>query len=136
MAAAELHCPWPECDFKTPHLEGTVGIQLLQMHQQAVHSRAALAPDRHPRAKLPHLEVTEDGAVTETSLGIFRQQLASYRRSLGSSAPSDALPDTVLQALPPAAYSLMYARYGETLSSQTEQEVLHNMEALMVRPEN
>ena len=77
-----------------------------------------------------------NGTVTEAALGVFRRQLTSYKRSLGASAPSDALPDTILQSLPPIAYNLLFARYGETLTTQTEADLLTNIEALMVRPEN
>ena len=135
MPTTELQCPWPDCVYKTPAHEGPVRIQLPQMHQAAVHRPASLS-ERQPRAKLPHLEVSEDGTVTEAALGVFRQQLTSYKRSLGTSAPCDALPDTILQSLPPIAYNLLFARYGEAPTTQTEADLLKNIEALMVRPEN
>lgn len=71
MSNACLQCPWPSCRYKTPGLEGTVAIQLLQMHQGAVHTVAGSpAQDRKPQTKLPHLDVSADGNVTEAAMGI------------------------------------------------------------------
>ena len=101
-SAIQLQCPWPNCGFQTPALDGSVGIQLLQMHQTASHPpTAAAAPEK---AKLPTLEVSPDGVVTDTALGVFRQQLTTYKRRAGISGDD---PDTVLQALPSPAYSLL-----------------------------
>ena len=71
MAATELQCPWPNCEYTTPALAGPVGIQLLQMHQGAVHRPSAALSEQQPRAKLPQLEISENGTVTEAALGIF-----------------------------------------------------------------
>ena len=103
------------------------------MHRTAVHSPPNLPAERQPRVKLPHLEMSADGLVSEAAMGIFRQQLTSYKRSLGIQADN---PDSILQALPQTAYSLLYERYGDALTAQAESELLTNIEALMVRPEN
>ena len=110
-----LECPWPSCPFRTPELEGSVAIQLLQMHQTAQHpAPAAAAPPE--KAKLPTLDVSADGVVTATALGVFRQQITTYKRRAGITGDD---PDTILQALPAPAYSLMYARFGATSSSSS-----------------
>ena len=135
MPGTRLQCPWPACSFKTPCLDGAVGIQLLQLHHQSVHTTASSPPVQHrpPKAKLPHLEVSEDGTVTETAMGIFKQQLASYTRLSGATTDD---PDIVLQSLPPVAYSLMFARHGSGLTTQTAEQLIIHIEALLVRPEN
>ena len=102
------------------------------MHRTAVHSPPNLPAERQPRVKLPHLEMSADGLVSEAAMGIFRQQLTSYKRSLGIQA--DNL-DSILQALPQKACSLLYERYGDALTAQAESELLTNIEALIVRPE-
>ena len=77
--------------------------------------------------------MSADGLVSEAAMGIFRQQLTSYKRSLGIQADN---PDSILQSLPQTAYSLLYERYGDALTAQAESELLTNIEAPIVRPEN
>ena len=91
------------------------------------------AQERKPQTKLPHLEVSADGTVTEAALGIFKQQLTSYKQHSGITSDD---PDTVLQSLPPAAYSLLFARLGDDLIAQTEERLIASIQASMVRPEN
>ena len=127
----QLQCPWADCQYQTPALDGAVAIQLLQMHHTASHPVTAPAPPE--KAKLPTLEVSADGAVTATALGMFKQQITTYKRRAG--IPGDD-PDTILQALPPPAYSLLYARFGATLTTLNESQLLTHISELMVRPEN
>ena len=108
--------------------------ELLQMHQGAVHTVATPpAQDRKPQTKLPHLEVSADGTVTEAVLRVFKQQLASFKRLFGIKSDD---PGTVLQSLPPSAYNLLFARHGDDLTAQTEKQLIDNIQALMVRHEN
>ena len=129
---ASLQCPWPSCTFQTPELEGSVAIQLLQMHQTATHpAPAAAAPPE--KAKLPTLDVSAEGVVTATALGVFKQQVTTYKRRAGITGDD---PDTILQALPAPAYSLMYARFGDNLTALSESALLTHIADLMVWPEN
>ena len=89
------------------------------------------AQERKPQTKLPHLEVSADGTVTEAALGIFKQQLTSYKRLSGITSDD---PDTVLQSLPPAAYSLLFARLGDDLIAQTEERLIASIQALTRAP--
>ena len=131
MSTSRLQCPWPDCKYETPELDGPVGIQLLQMHQTAKHPPSTSAPPE--KAKLPLLVVSADGAVTETALGMFTQQIATYKRRAGISADD---PDTVLQALPSSAYSILYARHGVSLTTLSEAQLFTSIANLLVRPEN
>ena len=106
MAAASQSCPWPDCGYETLNLDGSVAIELLRMHRTAVHSPSNLPAEHQPRVKLPHLEMSTDGLVSEAAMGIFRQQLTSYKRSLGIQADN---PDSILQSLPQTAYSHEYS---------------------------
>ena len=130
--AMSLECPYPDCEHKTPEFKNeSVAMDSLKMHISAVHP--ATVPAKQEKAKLPTLLVS-DGVVTETSLGMFKQQLSSYKRLAGLSTSSSG--DTVLQGIPSDAYQQLYDRYGEQLTQQSEDELLKNIEALLVRPEN
>ena len=128
-----LTCPYEGCSFKTGEITSCeASIEYLKLHTSAVHP--PITPAKQERAKLPQLFIDADGIVNETSLGIFKQQLASYKRLSGINHLTNA--DTVLQGLPQSAYNTLFSRYGDSLTEQSEIEVLNNIKSLLVCSEN
>ena len=136
----EIPCPHtlPDgepCSYKTLDLgEGAADatVRLLEAHVRAAHP--VNQPAKQEKAKLPSLLISAAGIVTEAALGMFKQQLASYKRLAGLTHSMSG--DTVLQGLPQEAYSALYRRFGDALTQKTESQILTDIEDLLVRPEN
>ena len=67
-------CPWATAD-----LADEQAVKVLEHHLAAYHPRVTSVPAKQEKAKLPQLQMSGD-FVTESALGMFRQQLASYKR--------------------------------------------------------
>ena len=83
MVLARLPCPYPSCDYITVEVERLDGMEMLKMHERAIHAVPVPVgnvhqPVRAEKVKRPQL-VVKEGFVTEEAFGYFEHAWKEYK---------------------------------------------------------
>ena len=139
MAPTRLPCPYTSCTFSTVESELAEGLEMLKMHERAVHALPTLSPApiaqqvKPEKVLRPQLQV-KDGYVTEETFEYFVHSWNEYKEMANV---GNASKQHLAKCLGDEVSALLYGKYGsEGYGALDEKTLLEAAKMMVVKSRN